>query len=92
MTTRRTRPSSGSRHAILLALFLIAFASIAARLVWVQVVQAPALTRKATAQRLRDIELPAPARDHLRSRGRAARGQYRGADGVRVTQPDQGQA
>ena len=58
MSRKRARPSSGSRHAILLTLFLAAFALITARLVWVQVVEAPALTRKATAQRLRDIELP----------------------------------
>jgi len=56
---KRKRPKDGSRHAILLVIFLAAFFVIAVRLVWVQVVQAPALSRKATAQRLRDVELPA---------------------------------
>lgn len=43
---------------VLLVLFLAAFALVAGRLVWIQVAEAPALNRKATAQRLRDIELP----------------------------------
>jgi len=58
VSKKRTRPSHGTRHAVLLTAFLVAFAAITIRLVWIQVVQAPALTRAATAQRLRDIELP----------------------------------
>jgi len=58
VSSKRTRPGHGTRHAVLLTLFLLAFAVIMVRLVWIQVVQAPALTRAATAQRLRDIELP----------------------------------
>ena len=58
MSRKRTQPNGGGRHALLLICFLAAFALISVRLVWVQVVQAPALTRQATAQRLRDIELP----------------------------------
>jgi len=54
----KSRRVDGSRHALLLALFLLAFCAVAVRLLWVQVVSAPALTAKATAQRLRDIELP----------------------------------
>lgn len=52
------RPAKSNRHVVLLVLFLVAFAAVAGRLMWVQVVSAPALTRKATAQRLKDIELP----------------------------------
>ena len=58
MSPKRTQPNGGGRHAFLLVSFLAAFLLISVRLVWVQVVQAPALTRQATAQRLRDIELP----------------------------------
>ncbi len=58
MSRKRTQPNGGGRHALLLFCFLAAFVLISVRLVWVQVVQAPALTRQATAQRLRDIELP----------------------------------
>jgi len=54
----RSRRTDGSRHALLLVLFLLVFGAVALRLMWVQVVSAPALARKATAQRLRDIELP----------------------------------
>jgi cell division protein FtsI (penicillin-binding protein 3) len=39
-------------------IFLLAFAAIAVRLVWIQVVVAPAYSAKATAQRFRDVELP----------------------------------
>lgn len=39
-------------------MFLLAFVIVAGRLLWIQVIEAPALNRKATAQRLRDIELP----------------------------------
>lgn len=59
MAKRKPRRSGSGRHAFLLIVFLISFAVIAGRLMWVQIVQAPALTRKATAQRLKDIELPA---------------------------------
>lgn len=59
MSRKRTRPKDGSRHAFLLLVFLSSFLVIALRLVWVQVVEAPALSLRATAQRLRDIELPA---------------------------------
>jgi len=54
----KPRRTDSSRHAFLLAVFLLAFGIVAGRLMWVQIVSAPALTRKATAQRLRDIELP----------------------------------
>lgn len=43
---------------MLLSAFLVAFAIVAGRLMWVQVIEAPALNQKATTQRLRDIELP----------------------------------
>lgn len=58
MRKGKPRRQNGSRHALLLALFLLAFTAISTRLMWVQVVSAPGLTAKATAQRLRDIELP----------------------------------
>jgi cell division protein FtsI/penicillin-binding protein 2 len=58
VSRKRTQPNGGGRHALLLVSFLAAFALISVRLVWVQVVQAPALRRQASAQRLRDIELP----------------------------------
>lgn len=58
MRKGKPRRSDNSRYALLLALFLLGFVVVAGRLMWVQVVSAPALTRKATAQRLRDIELP----------------------------------
>ncbi len=58
MRKGRPRRKDNSRHALLLAVFLLGFLIVAGRLMWVQVVSAPALTRKATAQRLRDIELP----------------------------------
>ncbi len=57
MSKKRTRPSDGSRHAALLLVFIAAFLVVATRLVWLQVVAAPALAQKATAQRMRDIEL-----------------------------------
>ncbi len=55
---KRRAPSDGRRHAVLLSIFLVAFALVAGRLLWVQVIEAPALNQKATTQRLRDIELP----------------------------------
>lgn len=55
--TRRTKPSGGGRHAFLVVTFLAMFALVAGRLLWIQVVRAPALSAKATAQRLKDIEL-----------------------------------
>ncbi len=56
--SRGGRVSSGDgRHAALMALFLLAFVALAARLVWIQVVEASAYAEKATAQRMRDIEL-----------------------------------
>ena len=57
MKRRRTEPAGSGRHAFLVIFFLACFVGVAARLVWVQVVDAPALSAKATAQRMRDIEL-----------------------------------
>ena len=59
-SSRRTRRAfaDGRRYVVLLSVFLLAFAIVAGRLLWVQVIEAPALNQKATAQRLRDIELP----------------------------------
>lgn len=54
---RRKEPAGSGRHAFLVIFFLLCFIGVGARLVWVQVVDAPALSAKATAQRMRDIEL-----------------------------------
>lgn len=54
---RRTKPSGGGRHAFLVVTFLVLFSAVALRLVWIQIVRAPAYEAKATAQRLKDIEL-----------------------------------
>ncbi len=58
MSARRPTSQGNGRFAFLLIVFYVAFAGIAARLVWIQVVAAPAFAAQATAQRLRDIELP----------------------------------
>lgn len=57
MKGRRTKPSGGGRHAVLVVVFLVLFTLVGLRLIWVQVVSAPSLSAKATSQRLRDIEL-----------------------------------
>ncbi len=58
MKAARSRSQDSGRYFLLLSAFLVAFLAIAFRLVWIQVVAAPAYAEKATAQRLRDIELP----------------------------------
>ncbi len=58
MSAKRPNPRSSGRYALFLTLFFALFAVIAVRLIWVQVVLAPAYAAKATSQRLRDIELP----------------------------------
>ena len=59
MTKRRKRSPESSRFTALLFVFASLLLIIVARLAWVQVVHAPAYAAKATAQRMRDIELPA---------------------------------
>ncbi|MDZ4169096.1 MAG: penicillin-binding protein 2 [Coriobacteriia bacterium] len=54
--SRRVTPDNG-RHAVLMVAFVIAFALLAVRLAWIQVVEAPAYAERATSQRMRDIEL-----------------------------------
>jgi cell division protein FtsI (penicillin-binding protein 3) len=51
------RFSGNRRHAALAVAFLLAFLAVAVRLVWIQVVKAPAYAEEATSQRLRDIEI-----------------------------------
>ncbi|TLM98245.1 MAG: penicillin-binding protein 2, partial [Actinobacteria bacterium] len=53
----RPRSREGGRFALLLAFFLLLFGLIAVRLVWIQAVKASEYSEKATAQRLKDIEL-----------------------------------
>jgi len=55
---RRMRSSGSGRFAFLLVAFSSLLLVIAARLVYVQVIAAPTYAAKATAQRMRDIELP----------------------------------
>lgn len=59
-------PGTG-RLPALLAFLMIALAAVAVRLVWIQVVVADEYTEKATAQRMRDIEL-APRRGTIYDR------------------------
>lgn len=58
MAQRRMRSSGSGRFAFLLVAFSSLLLVIAARLVYVQVIAAPTYAAKATAQRMRDIELP----------------------------------
>ena len=59
MTKRRKRSPESNRFTALLFVFAALLLIIVGRLVWVQIVHAPAYAAKATAQRMRDIELPA---------------------------------
>ena len=59
MSKRRTRSSESGRFVFLLISFSALLLVIAGRVVWIQVVQAPAYAAKATSQRMRDIALPA---------------------------------
>jgi cell division protein FtsI/penicillin-binding protein 2 len=59
VSKRRTRSSESGRFVFLLISFSALLLVIAGRVVWVQVIQAPAYSAKATSQRMRDIELPA---------------------------------
>jgi cell division protein FtsI (penicillin-binding protein 3) len=55
---RRSRTSGSGRFAFLLVVLAALLLVIAGRLVYVQIIQAPVYSAKATAQRMRDIELP----------------------------------
>ncbi len=59
MAPKRRRPPGSGRFTFILLLCSALLLVIVVRLVWVQVVDAPAYSAKATAQRMRDIELPA---------------------------------
>ena len=59
MAKRRTRSSESGRFMALLVVFGLLLALIGVRLVWIQVVRAPEYTAMASAQRMRDIEVPA---------------------------------
>ena len=59
MAPKRRRPQGSGRFTFILLLCSTLLLVIVVRLVWVQVVEAPAYSAKATAQRMRDIELPA---------------------------------
>ena len=59
MTKRRTRSSESGRFMVLLVIFGLLLGLIGVRLFWIQVVRAPEYTAKASAQRMRDIEVPA---------------------------------
>jgi cell division protein FtsI/penicillin-binding protein 2 len=56
---KRRRPPGSGRFTFILLLCAALLLVIVVRLVWVQVVNAPAYSARATAQRMRDIELPA---------------------------------
>ena len=58
MAVRRTRSSEGGRFAFLLIFLSLLLLVVAGRLVFIQVVAAPAYAAKATAQRMRDIQIP----------------------------------
>jgi cell division protein FtsI (penicillin-binding protein 3) len=55
---RRSRTSGSGRFAFLLVVLAALLLVIAGRLVYVQIIEAPVYSAKATAQRMRDIELP----------------------------------
>jgi len=59
VTKRRKRLPESNRFPALLFVFAALLLLIVGRLLWVQIVQAPAYAAKATSQRMRDIELPA---------------------------------
>jgi len=58
VSTRSKRSDTG-RFVVVLATLLVLLAVVALRLVWLQVVAAPAYAEKAEKQRLRDITIPA---------------------------------
>lgn len=59
MAKKRKRSPESGRFVFVLLAFSALLAVVVGRLVWVQVVAAPAYAAKATAQRMRDIQLPA---------------------------------
>ena len=59
MKKRRRHPSENGRFTFLLVVLGVLLAIVAARLVFVQVVSAPAYAAKAISQRMRDIEITA---------------------------------
>ncbi|MDR3685707.1 MAG: penicillin-binding protein 2 [Coriobacteriia bacterium] len=59
MAQRRMRSSGSGRFAFLLVVLSSLFLVLVARLIFVQVIAAPTYAAKATAQRMRDIQLPA---------------------------------
>jgi len=56
---QRKRSQLSGRFAFLLFVFSALLLGIVSRLLWIQVIEAPAYAAKATAQRMRDIVLPA---------------------------------
>ena len=64
---RRAPGSDGRRIRVLVLTFAFAFLMVAGRLVWIQVVEAPAYAAQAKAQRMRDVEL-APRRGTIYDR------------------------
>lgn len=68
MVSARTRlDARAGRVRALVAIFAVAFLLIALRLVWIQVVEAPALAERARSQRMRDVEV-APRRGTIYDR------------------------
>ncbi len=59
MTQQRRRSPGSGRFTFLLLAFALLLTAITSRLIWIQVIEAPAYAAMATAQRMRDIELPA---------------------------------
>ena len=59
MAKRRTRSSESGRFLVLLVIFGLFLGLIGVRLVWIQLVRAPDYTAMASAQRMRDIQVPA---------------------------------
>ena len=59
MAQKRRRPPGSGRFTFILLLCSTLLLGIVVRLVWIQVVAAPAYSAKATSQRMRDITLPA---------------------------------
>lgn len=64
---RQVPGSDGRRIRVLVLTFALAFLAVAGRLVWIQVVEAPAYADRAKAQRMRDVEL-APRRGTIYDR------------------------
>jgi cell division protein FtsI (penicillin-binding protein 3) len=54
----RKRPTDGGRFAFLLVILSLLLLVVVGRLVFVQIIAAPVYSAKATAQRMRDIEIP----------------------------------